>query len=152
MQPSFFINQHRICFTIHLMPCLYLLVQAHLFVVMKIASTLNCSPYMAGTLSATSYVTVVFYTKTFSNSVEAFFFSLLLLSVTEYVQFCKTKISKSPATKVNVTSVDSSSSQSIPNGESKPAADSENSTAAGAPHSSEVNSSEANGSKDNGKW
>lgn len=61
--------------------------------VMNIASLLDCSPYMAGCLSATSYVTVVFYTRTFSNSLEAFFFALLLVCVCEFVQCCKASLS-----------------------------------------------------------
>ncbi|XP_067949323.1 GPI mannosyltransferase 4-like isoform X2 [Watersipora subatra] len=55
---------------------------------MQIAAILGSSPYLAGSLSATSYVTVVFYTRTFSNSIESFFFSLLLLFVCQYLHLC----------------------------------------------------------------
>lgn len=61
-------------------------------VVMRIAILLGCPPYMAGCLSATSYVTVVFYTRTFSNSLEALFFALVLVCVCEFLQYCRVSV------------------------------------------------------------
>lgn len=52
---------------------------------MRIAALLGCSPYIAGCLSATSYVTLVFYTRTFSNSLESFFLAMLLVCICEYI-------------------------------------------------------------------
>ena len=83
---------------------------------MKIAYLLGCSPYIAGCLSATSYVTVVFYTRTFSNSLEAFFFAFILVFVCDYVNLC-TPASKSSHKETNNSTPSSRSEQtSINNG------------------------------------
>ena len=57
--------------------------------VMRVTDDLGSNPYLAGCISATSYVTLVFYTRTFSNSLESFFLSLLLVAVVEYVHLCR---------------------------------------------------------------
>lgn len=56
---------------------------------MRVASELGCSPYISGCISATSYVTLVFFTRTFTNSLETFFLALLLVAVIEYVNLCR---------------------------------------------------------------
>lgn len=56
---------------------------------MRVTDELGCSPYLAGCISATSYVTLVFYTRTFSNSLESFFLAILLVAVVEYVHLCR---------------------------------------------------------------
>ena len=57
--------------------------------VMRVTDDLGSNPYLAGCISASSYVTLVFYTRTFSNSLESFFLSLLLVAVVEYVHLCR---------------------------------------------------------------
>lgn len=63
--------------------------------VMRVADELGCNPYLAGCLAASSYVTLIFYTRTFTNSLESFFFAILLVAVMEYVSLCrKAKLAK----------------------------------------------------------
>lgn len=61
---------------------------------MKIASVLNCSPYLTGVLTATSYVTLIFYTRTFSNTMESFFLAILLVNIIAYINQCTDSNSK----------------------------------------------------------
>lgn len=53
---------------------------------MKVSSALGIPPYLAGCISGTSYITLTMLTRTFSNSIETFFLSVLLVAVTAHVQ------------------------------------------------------------------
>lgn len=56
--------------------------------VMRLTKVLDSPPYIAGCISGMSYITLVFHTRTFSNSLELCFLAILLASVVRYVGLC----------------------------------------------------------------